>query len=119
MCQNVPDSDLQSVVHAFTCISVILKYVWWRAGILHFPEACRLYPRCKILDYPFKEQELKMSVPMVERKTCRESDSLAPDTDNSCLHALGFRDYFYSGPQWQSTCVGQMALTMWLRSDVL
>lgn len=92
-----------SAVQAFT--SLILKHVWLsRPGILHSPHACRWYPCCKISDHTFKEQDLRISVPTVERRASKEPDSLAPATENSC-----FTDRFYKGPQWQrpSTVLGR------------
>lgn len=87
-----------SAVQAF--ISIILKHVWWRAWDSAFPTACRWYPCCKISDHTFKEQDLRMSVPTVERRTFKKPDSLAPATENPC-----FTGRFYKGSQWQSPSI--------------
>lgn len=41
-----------------------------------------------------------MSVPTVERRAFKESDSLDPATENPC-----FKDRFYKGPQWQNPSI--------------
>lgn len=74
--------------------------MWWRAWDSAFPTACRWYPCCKISDRTFKEQDLRMSVPTIERRAFNEPDSLAPATENPC-----FTGRFYKGPQWQSPSV--------------